>query len=460
MRHSFPTRRSSDLPPAVRRSYPASYPIKPAPPPAPVRILAQAPPPPQQPHVRPAERPYNYKPKHEPVASYKPLGYNYPSDPWKNPHSPVAHQPNVVYNPRTTAPQYSNPQLQYGGRPGPVQYQHYNQGYNSHWKNQGPSSGPPSGPTTLSAPSHFSQSTKQSNQYSYYNTAPPNTPKNIAPNYPKYSQGPNMPSPKPPPVSQPQDPSDGAAPIAKILGNTTGPTTSHMYANATPPSSISLPSAPSTQSQSSYLAYVQRYPYFKNAFLRRCKTYISPYSPDGGINPEWRAAHPPNTSRHPSSQRPAQIGLGLNFQNPTPSLPPIRPSPQFQSADAFKQEVAKQDAAKADLPRMQRWDYMLKQLQRPLQPAGPPNGIRNAAPQPPRPPTLPPDGTNEPASAPNQIFEQPTVLPRPIPSPLTDPSNSPKRPEQSPISNDSGTPRQVLPVFPQNMNGEAGRYAS
>ncbi|KAJ8105904.1 hypothetical protein OPT61_g9895 [Boeremia exigua] len=100
------------IPTFQRHSYPASYPLKPAPPGMSSRTQMMMP---QQ--IAPAgERPYSYKPKEPLITTWKSPMYS--PDTRQNPNSPVAHQPNVAYDHRNP-PQYGYPQ------PRPLQQQQY-----------------------------------------------------------------------------------------------------------------------------------------------------------------------------------------------------------------------------------------------------------------------------------------------------------------------------------------------
>ncbi|KAF2180212.1 hypothetical protein K469DRAFT_693369 [Zopfia rhizophila CBS 207.26] len=444
------------IPPIERRSYPASYPIKPA--------AVQIPPrTPVQSQIRPTERPYQYKPKVE-TSTYKSPVYNYPSDTWKNPNSPVAHQPNVVYDHRATAPQYGYPSSSYH-RPSQSYHNNYAPAlsYSSSWKE------PSTGPTLLGGIDQYARST-QPTQYSYYQKAPPNTSRYTT-QYLACPQAPTQraaysPTQQHTPGSQAQSSSRSAAPIANMLSSTAGTSKSPMYANAPPSSSTST--SQSSLSQSDYLIYVTKYPYLKNAFLRRAKTYVSPYSPDGGFTPEWmpkpaNSQAPIATSRPPSSsQRPAQ-GLGLSFNGSiAPNLLAPRPMPHFQTADAFQRDVAR---APSFPTGMSIFEQKMKQLasttHSPSQNnvAASANGVLNGPQLPSRQPSQPQEAPKSTTPVQGHPLAPMTSEPqRPIPSPLSDASKSPKRPEYSPISDD-GKGRPTLPPLPQITSGETWRYS-
>lgn len=416
------------IPAFERRSYPASYPIKPSP--------VSIPRTPMQSQARPTEKPYQYKPKVE--TTYRPV-YNYSPDTRKNPNSPVAHQPNVVYDHRATTPQYGYPSHSntYNHHRPSTTFHHYvppqTSASSTSWK---PTSGPMLSGIDQYAPTN--QSTLP--PYPYYQASAPNAPRQVPPV--PYSQ------------SQPPATSRNAAPLANVLSNPAGASKSPMYANA--PSSISTTQSPLSQSE--YLAYVTKYPYLKNAFLRRAKTYISPYSPDGGFTPEWMPKPPGSTITTPgiaprplsssSSNRPAQ-GLGLSFTGgPPPGLPPPRPMPQFQSPDAFQR-----DMAKAPIPATPvRWESMMKQLNKPTVPGNPSN------PTTPLDPALHPKSSTPPVLSTTPPLPPPNEPQRPIPSPISDAPKSPKRPEYSPISDDGKGPANKA-TLPQIHSGETWRYS-
>lgn len=459
-------------PPAIQtfqhRSYAAAYPIKPAP-------LAM---PPRTP-VQDSMKPYAYKPKESMMHTFRPVPYS--PDTSKNPNSPVAHQPNS-YSYRSPGPQYGQPAHQTG-------YHHHHQGHSqgnyvpyvpphnssSGWRPQSTTSGP-----HLNGQSPYAH-INQTNQAPQYSNNPTRSPRELPP-YP-YQQGPG---PVARPVYSPpahrqnhalQPPSRDGAPNSNLLSNPAGTSRPPMYATAH--SSPTDPSAQSHASQAEYLAYVTKYPYLKNAFLRRAKTYISPYSPDGGFTPEWmpKAANTVGINPVFSAQGPSPVsqshhpnGLGHSFSGGVPAnLPVPRPAPQFQSADAFRQDIAKAPRVPAAPPK---WEHMFKQLGTstgaPSRPAltmaaGPsPTALQPLAPR-------PLSGLSGPApSLPALALAQsqtpplppPMEPPRPIPSPLSDAPKSPKRPEVSPISDDGkGTSVVAKPtLLPPIHTAETWRY--
>jgi len=95
-------------------------------------------------------------------------------------------------------------------------------------------------------------------------------------------------------------------------------------------------------SNAAYLAGLSKYPYLRNSYLRRPKTYVSPYSASGyGFSAEWAA----RLLSRPADPLPAPFG------------PPLRPAPDLPPADRVRDIVrrladadADADAAKTDTP--------------------------------------------------------------------------------------------------------------
>jgi hypothetical protein len=495
------------IPPFDRRSYPASYPIQPSP-------LSNAQRTPLQPNIRPAAAPimttsskaYQYKPR-ELTTAYKTPGYNHPTETWKNPNSPVAHQPNVVYDYRATAPQYGHPSYSNGYhqyRP-PQQSQPPVQQYHGYAPPQSYQSNGWKPPTTSAAPLPDIDQYAQSQQlahalppYPYYHTETPSNPRQLPPFPYSHAQGSTQgstqghtqsPAQGPPgptqgsghrpaydsrahhtPVSQAQSSSRGPAPMSSMLGTIERPNNPPMYAD-TPPSSC-LSTAPAPLSSIDYIVHVSQYPYLKNAFLRRAKTYISPYSPIGGFTPEWRpqvgstSISGPNltATRAPSASRPAQPNQGLGLSNlggpPAPPSLPIsmsRPVPQFQSQDAFQRDLSRAPAPPAG--GMANWEHRFKQLGA----SGPPSLPPSLAASPQIPLSRPSNLSHETKNGTTPVRSHTPTLPppnesqRPIPSPLSEASRSPKRPEYSPISDDGkgpGSNRPALPPLVSLQNGD------
>jgi hypothetical protein len=429
------------VPAFQRTSYPASYPIKPVP------IAVHPHTPMQQSYDN---RPYNYKPKEQMATSWK---SPYQPDTRKNPNSPVAHQPNVSYDHRMPTGPYGQPTYQgyHSHRPPqppqqqPVQYQPYvpPQSYSTaSWKAQPATSGPllsgidkyaqPS-PHTALPPYPYAQSPRQQPP-SPYSPGPGQT------NTPSYG----------PPRRMSQAPSNGRAPISNMLSNPTGPPKPPMYA-ITPSSNI----IHAAQSPTEYLSHVMNYPYLRNCYLRRTKTYFSPYSLDGGIAPQWMPKqHVSRSQGAPTAIAPRPIapsgGMGYYGQPmATPGLPAPRPSAQFQSPDAFQREMAKTQHT-AEAPK---WEQMLKQLATSTGPTGMPSQHSQ--------PRYPPSGPR--SSLSYDLPRSMQGMQTPTPS-----QREPQRPTPSPISDDGNgglvaVPSVLPPLQPQPQagvhSGETWRYS-
>ncbi|KAF1966848.1 hypothetical protein BU23DRAFT_485353 [Bimuria novae-zelandiae CBS 107.79] len=464
-----------------QRSYPAAYPIKPAPVSIPPRTPTE-----QQ------TRPYQYKPKESMMTTFRAPAYS--SNTHKNPHSPVAHQPNVTYDHRAPVSPYGQPayQLSYHShRPpqgGYVPYVPPQHSYSPYAKS----------PTTSGPPVHTGVQYAKS----------PSSPQDLRPNlntlppFP-YSQS-QVPVPRPAyslptgqQFSQPQSYRGGAS-ISNILSTPTGTSKPPMYAN----SYSSLPIQPPS-SQAEYLVYVTKYPYLKNAFLRRAKTYVSPYSPNGGFTSEWAPKIPSGSSGHPNMMPPMRP-MGQPSPSPhtgfggmQPTLPMPRPTPQFQSPDAFRQDLNKAPRPLSGAPK---WETMLKNLSNSA--GGPPasmsmttsyNSLPTLAPAPqsrplsgsplhalapapaPRPPSVPRQQVK--SASPSVIdpalqsstppLPPPSTIAQPIPTPPSEGNkpNTPQRPEYSPISDHGEAKATPTPgpaaqnALPPVHTGETWRYA-
>lgn len=334
-----------------RTSYPTAYPLKPAPIAVPPRTPVQ-----QSGNTRP----YQYKPKEIYMSTWKSPVYN-PST-QKNPNSPVAHQPNVSYDHRNVAPQFgtSHGQNPHSHQPPHSSQQQYQYSPyvppQSHstaaWKAQFPSSGSEFlngihqyGPKTQSGkiqpPHPYSQNIQQIPHPAFLQEKGQTPASNAgAAGVPGHV------------------PSQGRASISASMSSPSGTPKPPMYA-VTPSSSIVY----AAQSPTEYLTYVTNYPFLKNAYLRRAKTYISPYSLDGGIVPEWmpkppgsQPSGPPTVPTPKSSSAVPSQGFNYGHQTTGPSV--SRPSAQFQSPDAFQREMARAPQS-TEAPK---WEQMLKQL--------------------------------------------------------------------------------------------------
>lgn len=380
-------------PPSERRSYPASYPSK---------ASSSS----TQSQNRALDKPYQYKPKTDPFRRTQP-SYNYPSDQYRYPaQPPAAQQPNgpIPYDSTATSPQYGYP-FSNGHRQPPQYHSHYSPSYSQ------PVSTRPSLPDPRT--DQYARSS-QSQYHSYYQTAPPHTPRHSPPQSSTYHHhSPSLQTPQshhpPTPQSQPPPPRS-VAPIANMISSTAG-----------------------SSNQSSSI-------------------------PDGGFAPEWMPVQPAS-SRPPSRPdfyRSPQVGLGLNFGSagtPTSqgSIALPRPSLHFQTPQQFQMDVARAPQQPPDMmPRFESLIHSLKSGS-PTSPTALPATLHHQQ-----------RGSSYGVKV-GEVGGGPMMEPpqRPIPSPLSDASRSPKRPEYSPLS-DTGQPvtmRPTLPPLPPPPPAETWRYS-
>ncbi|KAF2129114.1 hypothetical protein P153DRAFT_376395 [Dothidotthia symphoricarpi CBS 119687] len=430
-----------------RRSYPASYPLKPAP------IQTQMPPrTPMQQQIRPADRPYTYKPREGMMTTWKSPVYNSGADTRNNPNSPVAHQPNVSYDHRAPAP--PNGQQAYPAyhshRP-PQQQQYQYQPYvppqnnsTSSWKQQPVTAGPLL--NGIDQYAHPYQSNQALPPYPYQPPASSQSPRQLPPFPYASGSGQNM-TPAYSPAGAHNRATQAPPPSSHgMLSNPSGTPNPPMYA-VSPSSSIVY----AATSPIEYLAYVTNYPYLKNAYLRRAKTYISPYSPGGGFTPEWKPK--PTTARPAIAPRPPPAAQqGSHQGHPPAGASAPRPTAQFQSPHDFQREMERAPQAGNGTPK---WEQMLKQLATSTGSATAPTvtappSYASQSPYPPQPQYTP--SSSGPWTQPPQTESQ-----RPIPSPLSDGATSPQRPEYSPISDDgNATVAAPSPVPGQSAVHGAG----
>jgi hypothetical protein len=441
------------LPTFQRHTYQAPYSIKPSP----IALPPQTPIQPQvqrqlQPQIQPYDRPYQYKPKAE--ATYRAPVYNYSPDTRKNPNSPVAHQPNVVYDHRTSQ-QYGQQSYANGHphRPSHTFHQ-YNPAQSAPPQNAASWKAPAQSGPLLNGIDQYAAASHSLPPYPYQAPPPADTTRQLPPFPYAHSQGPAQnPGYSPPAQSvsraKPPTPAQGAAPLANILSKPVATSNTPMYANA-PPSSSAFTAHNSSSLE--YITHVSKYPYLKNAYLRRAKTYISPYSQDGGFTDFGRKltangapTNPVIIPRLPPTPTRSSEAPGLNYSGGVaPNLPPPRPTLQFQSADAFQRDMAKTPASYSGTPR---WESMMRQISShsgtPI--ASPiPRNLPPIDPQLSRP--IPPKSYTPPGPYPSDL--RPIHMERP---------KSPKRPEYSPISDtEKGT---AQPQQPQIHAGETWKYS-
>lgn len=393
------------------------------------------------------------------MTSWKSPVYN--PDTRKNPNSPVAHQPNVSYDHRSP----SQPQ----GQPAFQGYHHYRpptaaqqQQFQYHpyvppqaqstpnWRTPPTTSGP-----ILNGTDQYAHSLQSKAPASNPSAAQPTS--GSLPQLPPYpwSQGAGQNLNQSP--YRPVGPApSGRASISNILSNPTGTPKPTKYADA--PSSIVYTAKSSTE----YLKYLLDFPYLKNAYLRRAKTYVSPYSPGGGFSESWMPKLPNSgtpTSVAPSPGGPTPPQAHYHGQQQIPSLPAPKPAAQFQSSDAFQRDMARTNQPTDGVPK---WEQMLKQL---ATSTGAPSGPTTTAgpSQAPRPYYTPPQRSS-------MSYEMPkSMQPAPAYTPPQLPPCEPQRPTPSPISDDGKEadakpqlqgkpPPAPLQPAPTLHGGETWRY--
>ena len=406
------------IPTFQRQSYPASYPIQPAP-----AGMAPRPSMGQQQLAPAGVRPYHYKPKDAMMTTWKSPVYNPNTS--QNPNSPVAHQPNVSYDYRA-GPQYGyppppRPQQQYQPY-APPPHNYSAQGYAAQAASTAPLL------DGIDKYAHTNQSHQALPPYPYQSQSTAQSPRQLLP-----PTGSNTTPYSLPAQDGQAPPSNGRASISNMLSTPTGTPKLPMYA-VTPSSSIVY----AAQTPTEYLAYVMKYPYLKNAYLRRQKTYTSPYSPGGGIAPEWRQPTQSGggTTTTPT-MRNGSTGSHGYYPSPSPSSIGPRPAAQFQSPDAFQRGLSQASSTPTGAPK---WEQMLKQLATSTGPVATPS--TTTSPQPPQYPPLPRSSTSYGMPNAPGPFQQKHTSPLPPPA-------EPQRPIPSPISDDGkGGVVAAKPVLP------------
>jgi hypothetical protein len=313
----------------------------------------------QSPQVHDAAKPYAYKPKTEMLPN-APRPFQYGSQPGVPGFAPIqSRPPPSTHNAATSGPPSS--EYPVGSTPSFPQY--------SQSQPRAPSAQSPSpGPVRLdnSPPyRHFYQQAEQ--RYAQ--------PKALDVRYRCLA------SPKPtPPLPA------GAAPIANMLGPT-------VAAPFTPPSQRGHSATISTNE--TYISHIMKYPYLKNAFLRRPKNYTSPYASGGGFAPEYQAKlllSEVNTNETSSSYQPSQPSNSAtpayspsqsqsrsqahselhsphvsqshsphSAHNPIPQQPPRSHLVRYETAQQFQENVHR-ETDKASSPVGSKFDFLINQI--------------------------------------------------------------------------------------------------
>lgn len=165
-----------------------------------------------------------------------------------------------------------------------------------------------------------------------------------------------QPANKHPPPVQSQSGLQQAAPVARMMA----PATTNVNSD-NPGETLQTPAVASNSPEQDYLTRISKYPYLRNSFLRRPKSYKSPYSPDGNIlMSNLKSASPKQKSHSPTSRRPSMHGgasqrsqasplttnggvpsAGMQQQSPIKPIvpPPHQPQPQYQTPSQFQQQL-------------------------------------------------------------------------------------------------------------------------
>jgi hypothetical protein len=261
----------------------------------------------QAPQQNTAAKPYEYKPKHE-IPPNAPRPFQYGSQPGVPGYPTIQSRPPSV-------PQYTPTS-------DPTNYD-YSTGLSTTTHLQHPSV-QPRAPSTHT-PSARASSTHAPNAHSPSTAHTPVRLDNSPPYRHFYQEAEQryaqpkamdvrykaLASPKPtPPLPT------STAPIVNMLG----PAVSTPFM---PPSQRGHSASVSTNE--SYIAHIMKYPYLRNAFLRRPKTYSSPYATGFGFTPEYQAKLVPNAVKM------SQPSLSYELPPPPKSTPPATSPPPTQS---------------------------------------------------------------------------------------------------------------------------------
>ncbi|KAF2145981.1 uncharacterized protein K452DRAFT_294599 [Aplosporella prunicola CBS 121167] len=149
------------------------------------------------------------------------------------------------------------------------------------------------------------------------------------------------------------------APVAPMMGSSSA----SMSPPAQSPSirSESVSSSGAGQPDIEYLQFLQRFPYLRNAYLRRPKVYESPYPGNSGFS---AAYDPRRRSMSQSSYMANGYGSygGGHAYGPGYTGHNGRPSLTFQSPQDFQADVNKQQSQAPQMNGMPKFEMLLKQL--------------------------------------------------------------------------------------------------
>ncbi|KAI9657061.1 MAG: hypothetical protein M1821_003227 [Bathelium mastoideum] len=314
-----------------------------------------------QPLMRPADRPYEYKPK-------VPANYNIDSEALRKQMSFLGQGAGMPQLPGT-------PSIR-PGVSGPTMYM----GHAAY----GSSAKAPAAPMQQRVPHAHSPPSISQRRPSQTSSDPqidprllqgPTTPQsNPFPPYPPYSAGPS---------TMPARPVQQRAPVAPMMGsgNASSPTgTNTLF---TPPPSRHSGQSLATPKQSpptdtNYLWHLQKYPYLRNSYLRKPKHYASPYPPPGGFSPEYQP-HPerspfaiPRPRSSSVSGRPASSHSHQSYELAHAKYAqPMKPEPQYQSLADFQNQLGREARNPApDKASLHRYEQLVKKIGEAVQAEG------------------------------------------------------------------------------------------
>lgn len=176
------------------------------------------------------------------------------------------------------------------------------------------------------------------------------------------------------PVLTNRSPSIGA-PTANMMGHAVSPAPSHTRSNST------------SQSNAEWLSGLNQYPYLRNSYLRRPKTYISPYAAGYGFSPEWAArlqpkatdaprlpdgaVHTPQHLSRPSSSSTPNGYSGMGNPVVPPQLPRSQQSHppvhtyQYQTPLQFQAQMQRQPEVSDEARSINKFEEIMRQLATP-----------------------------------------------------------------------------------------------
>ncbi|EKG19631.1 Transcription factor jumonji/aspartyl beta-hydroxylase [Macrophomina phaseolina MS6] len=292
--------------------------------------------------------------------SAKPYEYKPRSGPGFASHPHEQRLQNTYHNPY---PYGSQPSSRNGPAPYPAHLPPYPYGASPYSDSRrpsvGPSHSPPSQHPNYVPPYH--QTSSQSPYGGGYHD--PRTGQPV--HYPNYHR-PSF------PYQQPPQPAAASPPLVISAGSATSMSPSAQ--SSSPAVRSDSISSNSTQPDLEYLQWLRKFPYLRNAYLRRPKVYESPYPGTSGFsemyNPRKIMAER-QAQRFPGHQQPQWGYAGPASQSGSyphnyphvlaqPQAHGSRPSLMFQSAHDFQADVNKTQASQMN--NMPKFDMLIKQL--------------------------------------------------------------------------------------------------